>query len=344
MKAHEEFKRGERESKKPSGRFIRKYLLLPVLLCLVLLAGCIFNVSLVPQPGPLTEQAVSGEGRSKILLVDVSGLITGREKRGGLAGKTPSTVARIKEELDKAEKDGNIRGVIVRINSPGGTVTASDIIYHELREFRKKKGVPVYAVLMGIGASGGYYASLAADRIFAHPTTITGSIGVIAVKLNFEGLMKKIGVEEKSVKSGKLKDIFSPFRPDTPEERQILETIIGQLHARFVEAVAEGREGRLDRAAVKALADGRPYTAPQALEAKLIDDIGYLEDAVEAMKKSLGIERATVVAYRRPGEYKSTIYSTAPFENSGTINIINMDTDMLSGLSGVEFLYLWRGY
>lgn len=323
----------------------RKHAFISLLMCIAMLAGCAFvNVSLVARPGPLEEQVVSGKGAPKILLTDITGFISSQERKSGLVSRGQSMVDALKEQLKKAEEENDLAGVVVRINSPGGTVTASDIIFHELMEFKKKKDVPVYAVMMGIGTSGGYYASLAADRIYAHPTTITGSIGVLAVKMNIEGLMEKIGVEEKTVKSGKMKDIFSPFRPDTPEERKIMQGIIDQLHARFVDAVAEGREGKLRKDDINTLADGRPYTARQALEAGLIDEIGYLEDAIEAMKKERGIEEASVVTYVRPGEYKNTIYAAGPFENSGTINIINVNTDGLVGLPGVSFLYLWPGY
>lgn len=308
------------------------YILVPFLLF-----GCAFvNVSLTPTVQPLREKLIEGSGKPKVLVMDISGIISGKEKHG-FTKKRPSIVSRIKEELDKAESDRDIVGLIVKINSPGGTVTASDIIHHEITGFKKRKGVPVYAVLMNVAASGGYYAASAADRIYAHPTTITGSIGVIAVRLNLEGLLEKIGVEDKTMKSAEMKDIFSPLRPDTKEEREILQSILDQLHERFVEVVAEGRKGRLQPGEVEKLADGRPYTARQALENRLIDRIGYIDEAVAEMKGNLGIPEARLIMYERPGSPRETIYSTS----AGMASPIRIDSDMLLGLKSVKFMYLW---
>ena len=251
-------------------------------------------------------------------------------------------VAQIKEELKKAEGDSSIVGVIVKINSPGGTVTASDIIYHELMQFKKKIGVRIIACLTGLATSGGYYVASAADEIIAHPTTITGGIGVIAMKFNVEGLFAKIGVQEETIKSGDKKDIWSPFRPSTPEEREIIQTIIDQLHERFVKVVLAGREPLLNKEEIERLADGRIFTADQALELKLIDRVGYLDDVVKEMKKSLKLEEAKVITYYRPGSYKGTIYSGFPVTSCKEINLIAINGDGINPLSGLQFMYLWR--
>lgn len=213
-------------------------------------------------------------------------------------------VSLIRESLQKAEKDDRIAGLILRINSPGGTVTASDIIHHEIVEFRKRKNVPVLACIMSIGASGGYYVAAAADEIIAHPTAITGSIGVILMKFNVEGLMGKIGVEEQTVKSGDKKDIMSPFRKATPEEVKLGQVIIDQLYGRFLDIVMARTGNRLSRDELRKLADGRIYTAGQALEGKLVDRIGYLDDVIASIRKMAGDDSARVVSYYRPGTYK----------------------------------------
>ena len=219
----------------------------------------------------------------------MSGVVSEREKSGGMLSKgTPSMVDRIREALKKAEADDDIAGVIVRINSPGGTVTASDIIRHDIAVFRERRKLPVYACIMGVGASGGYYIATAADQIVAHPTAITGSIGVLLLKFNVEGLLDKIGVREQTIKSGDKKDILSPFRAATPEEQKLVQAIIDQLYARFLDTVISRPNNTLSRKELEILADGRIYTAEQALSARLIDKTGYLDDVIADMKKQAG--------------------------------------------------------
>ena len=318
------------------------------LLCLLitLFTSCAFvNVPIMPTMQPLEEQVLEGEGRSKIVLLDLTGTISAqkRDKGFGLKEKV-SPVALIKESLQKAEMDDNVAGVIIKINSPGGTVTASDIIYHELIDFKERKEVPVYASLMDVAASGGYYVASAADEIIAHPTTITGSIGVIAMKFNVEGLFSKIGIDEESIKSGDKKDIMSPFRPMKPDEREIIQTIIDQLYNRFIDVIVKSRYDSLSRREIETLADGRIYTAQQALKEKLVDRIGYIDDVIDEMKNDLGLDDARIVTYYRPGTYKSTIYSSTPIETEApsVINLIGISADRISPFDGVHFMYLWK--
>jgi len=316
------------------------------LICLVffIITGCaIIQIPLFPSMQPLEEQVLEGEGEAKILLLDISGIISEKKKPGGLGfTQKASLVARIKEELQKAKGDSSIAGVVIKINSPGGTVTATDIIYHELMQYKKQAGVRIVACLTGTATSGGYYVASAADEIIAHPTCVTGSIGVIAMKFNVEGLFAKIGVQEETIKSGDKKDIWSPFRPSTPEEREIMQTIIDQLHERFVKVVLAGRESLLSKKEIERLADGRIFTADQALELKLIDRVGYLDDAVKEMKKTLKLEEAKVITYYRPGSYKGTIYSGFPVTSYKEINLIAINGDGIDPLSGLQFMYLWR--
>src|SRR5262249_9481248 len=161
------------------------------------------------------------------------------------------------------------KAVIVRINSPGGTVTASDIMFKELQMFKQTAKVPVVAVLMDVAASGGYYVALGADTIVAHPTTVTGSIGVIMLTLDAEGLMHKLGGSAAAIKSGERKDMGSPFRAMTLEERQIFQIVIDGLQGQFLTRLVESRKIPMD--AAKRIADGRVYTAQQALDLRLID-------------------------------------------------------------------------
>ncbi len=308
-----------------------------------LLSGCAFvHVPLLAPAGPLAEQVLEGEGRKKILILDVSGVISEREKSGGMLSKgTPSMVDRIREALMKAEADDDIAGVIVRINSPGGTVTASDIIRHDISVFRGRKKVPVYACIMSIGASGGYYIATAADRIIAHPTAITGSIGVLLMKFNVEGLLNKVGVQEQTIKSGDKKDILSPFRAATPEEQKLVQAIIDQLYGRFLDTVMSRPNNTLTRKELEILADGRIYTAEQALSARLIDKTGYLDDVIGEMKNHLGVNQAKVVTYYRPGSYKGSIYTESSADASSLFNIVSI----LGGADLIpesQFMYLWQ--
>ena len=322
----------------------RNYVKTTLALSLILFsAGCTcFSVPLVQPEGKLDETVIAGKGKDKIVLMDVSGVISSKEKRSGLVpfrGET-SIVARLREELQKASQDKKIRGVILRINSPGGTVTASDIIYQEITRFKREHKLPVVACMMDVATSGGYYISIAADTIVAHPTSVTGSLGAIAIKLNAQGLLEKIGIEDETITTGDKKDIFSPLRPLTEEEKIIIQTMLNDFYQRFISLIAENRK-TLSLEQVKALADGRVYTADQALKNGLIDQIGYLEDVIELVKKRAGIDEAKVIMYHRPYSYKSNIYSQMTGADIKNLNLINLDLGSLVDGTGLRFMYLW---
>jgi protease IV len=307
------------------------------LLAVCTIHGCAFiSIPLSSRTQPLEEKVLEGEGRNKILLIDISGIISSEKKRSFADPDTgPDMVARVKEELDKAAEDEKVRAVILKINSPGGTVTASDIIYKEILKFKEKTGTYVTASLMDIAASGGYYIACASDTIVAHPTTVTGSIGVIAMKFNVKGLMDKLGVQEDSIKSGDMKDILSPFRPMTADEHKVIQNIIDSLQMQFMEAVVHGRKNlSLDK--LKPLADGRVFTAKQAFDAQLIDNIGYLDDAIEITKKGKDLKDARIITYRRPPTYKNNIYSQTSF------SIFNFGESEFVSYLPVRFMYLWN--
>jgi protease-4 len=318
-----------------------------VTLFFVLFSGCAgLNISLLPKTEPLEEKVLEGEGRPKVLLIDLDGVISFKDERESLISrKGPSKVAFFREALLKAEADPEIAGLIVRINSPGGTVAASDTIYHEIMSFKDKRKIPVYAYIMELGASGGYYVASAADRIIASPTAITGSIGVIAVKLNMEGLFSKIGISDETYKSGPKKDAWTPFRPSSAEEKKMLQEIVDRLYARFLGVVYLGRQKVLTEEEVRSLADGRIVTADDALKARLIDETAYLDETIHAMKKALHTENARVVTYVRPKTFTSNIYSEypeTPVQGRQVINLISMNGEDLTLFSGVQFMYLWN--
>jgi protease-4 len=323
---------------------IMRYLKWSTGVLLILLTSCAFiKIPLFPEKEGLQEQVLEGQGKAKILLVEVSGIISEKPQSKGLGlAEEASLVSRIKEELQKAEGDRDVVGIILRINSPGGTVSATDIVYHELMQFKNQRDVKVIACVTGLAASGGYYIASAADQIVAHPTSIVGSIGVIAMKLNVNEFLSKIGIQEETIKSVDKKDIWSPLRPSTPEETAIIQTIIDAFHERFVAVVLAGRGSLLSEKELEKIADGRIFTADQAVAVKLVDRIGYLDDAVKEMKDFFELEEAQVVTYYRSGSYKGTIYSAFPQAADKEINVIAIDGDSVSLGSGVQFMYLWK--
>jgi protease-4 len=314
------------------------------LLLLVALAasGCsVISIDLTPRVRPLEEKTVEGKGDAKILLMELSGVISD-EGVGPLLtiGSPPPRVpllVRFREELKKAKADDKVRALVLRINSPGGTVTASDILFREVDEFRRRAKIPVVAIMMDVAASGGYYVALAADTIVAHPTTVTGSIGTIMISVNARDLLDKIGLSPTTIKSGEHKDMGSPFRALTPEERTIFQSIIDDLQRQFVSKLIDRR--RLPADTARALADGRVYTAHQALQHKLVDRIGYMSDAIALARSAAGLDEARVVVYHRPREYRATYYA----KSEATAGGLDASLSQFAALAalGPRFLYLW---
>lgn len=303
------------------------------------LSGCsVISIDFTPRIQPLREQTVEGSGAAKVLLLDLSGVIS-EEPLFTLGSQAPqvSLLARVREELRKAEDDDQVRALVVRINSPGGTATASDILYRELSEFKARKKIPVVAAIVDVGASGAYYVALAADTIVVHPTTVTGSIGVVMLTLNAEGLLQKVGVSPLAIKSGAKKDMGSPFRGLTEEERAIFQGVIDDLYGRFVSLIV--KERRIPEAKVRAFADGRIYTARQAKELGLVDQVGYLENAVEVARQAARVSEARVIMYHRPREYRSNIYSGTPAPERLETSLVQLSSLLIG--PGPRFLYLW---
>lgn len=217
-------------------------------------------------------EGLSGIGAGKVGLVRITGLIAESE----------SAI----EQIRKFARDDSIQAIVLRVNSPGGGVGPSQEIYEEVRKLRGKK---VVVTSMGaLAASGGYYIACASEKIYANPGTITGSIGVIMNFVNVRDLVEKIGIRGMVVKSGEYKDIGSPVRDMKPGERRLLQGVIDNVHAQFVNAVAEGRG--LDRKQVLAIADGRIFSGEQARELGLVDTLGNLQDAVEEAGRMAKIE------------------------------------------------------
>ncbi len=192
------------------------------------------------------------------------------------------------EELQAFADDPLVKAIVIRIDSPGGGVAPSQEIYNAVNRVRREHNKTVVASMGTVAASGGYYIAVATDRILANPGTLTGSIGVIMQMANFQELLEKIGVKSVVVKTGKFKDLGSPFRPMVEEERQLLESVMNDTLSQFIEAVADGRS--MDAAEVELLADGRVFTGRQAKSVLLIDEIGDLHDAIKLAGELGGIE------------------------------------------------------
>jgi protease IV len=191
-------------------------------------------------------------------------------------------------ELKRFSENPSVKAIVIRIDSPGGGVVPSQEIHDAVKRVRSKNNKAVIASMGSVAASGGYYIAAATDRIVANPGTLTGSIGVIMETANVEGLLQKIGVEGIVIKSGKYKDVGSPLRKMSADERGLLQAVMDDVHKQFIEAVAEGRS--LELRAAQVLADGRIFTGRQAKEAKLVDELGDLEDAIQLAAEVVGIE------------------------------------------------------
>jgi protease IV len=207
-------------------------------------------------------------GGQRVAIVEIEGVIVDAN----------DALRELKDHLE----DPSVRAVVVRINSPGGVVGPTQEVYAAIQRLQKAKK-PVVASLGAVAASGGYYIAAAADQIYANPGTLTGSIGVIMQLANVEGLFKKIGVEYVVVKAGRFKDAGNPGRPMSPEERRIMQALLDDVHAQFIDAVVEGRH--LERAEVVRFSDGRIFSGQQAKELRMVDQLGGLEDAIEAAAK-----------------------------------------------------------
>ncbi|MDO8443208.1 MAG: signal peptide peptidase SppA [bacterium] len=258
-----------------------------------------------------------------IALVEISGVISE-------AGRT-NMVEDVKLMLQTAREDSRVKAIILKVESPGGGVNASNLIWNEVMKF-KKSGKPMVAFFNGIAASGGYYVSVPADKIIATPETWTGSIGVIMQMPNYSGLLKKIGVKYTTIKSGARKDMLSPYKPADKEDANIAQSLVDGAFDRFVQKVADGRN--MDEVKVRILADGRIYDSEQALNNGLIDQIGYIEDSFETAKDLAKIKTASLVQYKKKTDVFGDFF--AAFSSKPLIDIGQRISTLPPGL-----YYLW---
>jgi len=236
-----------------------------------------------------------GKSTKKIAVLNVDGVIQDTGSAGSLLSNGSFNFKDFMDQLNYAKEDNNVKGIIIRVNSPGGGVVESAEIHDKIVEIQKDTKKPIYVSMGATAASGGYYISTPANKIFASPETLTGSLGVIMEGINYGELAKKYGINFMTIKSGTYKDIMSPSRPMTNDEKKILQNMVNDSYDGFVKVISEGR--KLSEKRVRELADGLVYDGRQAKKLNLIDDFGYLDDVINHMKQDYQLKGAQVVQY-----------------------------------------------
>lgn len=321
------------------------------------LAGCLpsrVTIDLSPSTRDLEETAVIEEGGgSKVAMIELEGLISYSSDGGGLFSTGTSVVDAFVARLDRAGQDDRVVGVVVRVNSPGGTVAASETLYGELARFREETGKPVVVSMAEVAASGGYYVSLAADRIYAQEGSVTGSIGVLIQTVNFSEGMGRIGIVAPAVTSGENKALANPLEPVDPEHYAVLRQMVDGFYGGFVERVRARRTG-LATERFAELTDGRVMSGSDALSAGLVDALGGVREAFEAAKELAGVDRADLVRYHREGAAPGSVYAPARTGGAGGggVSVVlpgGVGGGLAGGLGGVLRLqpgvayYVWPG-
>jgi protease-4 len=323
-------------------------------LLLMLASGCreplqvMAGVRVIPElagPGnadgvqPLGVPNPDGDGDGPaIAVIDVDGLLLNTDFTGiGSAGENP--VSLFRERLDAAACNPCIHAVVVRINSYGGGVTASDIMWHDLVSFKERTGLPVVACLMDVGAGGAYYLATAADQIVAHPTSVTGGIGVILNVYNLQDALQQFNISAIPVRAGDKIDLGSPVRTMDDKQRKLLQTMANEFQSRFRDVVHESRPNVDMNDATNF--DGRVFTAGQARDRNLIDHVGYLDDAVTMAGRMAHVQNPRVVLLHRTNDKPHSAYAVTPNLPMGTnlipISLPGYDRSRLPG-----FLYMWQ--
>lgn len=319
---------------------------------LLALVGCgpvTFVMGLSPGNQQLVETVVKPSGKwfaSRVVVIDVSGVINNTEKRL-LWNRKENPVSLLDEKLAKAQRDTRIKAVILRINSPGGTVAASDAMYGIIERFKEESHKPVIALMTDIAASGGYYIACASDQILAYPTAITGSIGVIVQTVSLKPALTRIGIHTEALTSGPNKDAGSPLSDLTASHRAVLQTLVDDFYQRFLDVVRKARPN-IATDDFEQVTDGRVVTGLEGARVGLVDRTGDLFDAFELAKQLAGVEQADLVLYHRPMAYVGSPYTVpaAAAMEAGTgniqINLAQINLPDTPSRSQAVFYYLWQ--
>ena len=319
---------------------MKKWSWLMLIIVSVAFGGCSLpKFSLFPEAGPLKEVTLQGTGEQKVLVVTINGAVSDQPSQK-LLRSSPGMVQELVSELKRAEKDPQIKALLLKVNSPGGPVTASDILYHVISTYKERSGAKVVVSMMDVAASGGYYLSLPADWIMAHPTTITGSVGVIFMRPGISGFMSKYGLAMNVNKSGEEKDMGSPFREPTQQDDAIFQSLTDQMAERFYSLVEKHR--KLTPEQMKEVVTARVFTAAEAKKLGLIDQIGYLADAVTKAKSLAGLkEDAKVIVYRRHETEDDNIYNTSMSGSGNTTDARLPSLSQFLSIPETGFYYMW---
>ena len=315
------------------------------LLTLPLLGGCgvpSFLITPVANTNKLEEVTVkegSGWSRPKVALIEVEGMLM-NARQGGFLQPTENKLSLFTQQMEQAARDEDVKAVVLRINSPGGTVTCSDTMYEMVKEFREKTKKPVIASTQEVAASGAYYVACGADEIVAHPTSVIGSIGVIFETFDVSRGLDKLGIKSEAIKSGDLKDMGSPFKPLAPEARAVMQGMIDEYYVRFVSVVTTNRM-IADETKLRTATDGRVFSGQQALELGLVDRLGSLEDAIKLAKEKSNSPRAGVVMYKRPYGYRGSIYADSS-TRAPRANVLHLELPAEDLFLPRGFYYLWK--
>lgn len=340
---------------RPHLRIPRTFLAGLMLTTLALGGGCgapSFLVTPVANTNKIQEEEVQpGRGWSppKIVIIDVEGMLA-NARTGGLLQATENPVSKFDQQMERAAGDSSVKAVVLRVNSPGGTVTASDTMYEIVRRFKEKTHKPVVASTEEVAASGGYYVCCAADRIVAQPTSVVGSVGVIFEAMQFKGTLDKLGITADSVKSGSLKDMGSPFKALKENERVVMKEMVEEYFQRFVTVVSENRPVTekpvadltdYEHDAYAGVYSGRVFSGRRAVELGLADQTGQLQDALDLARKLAKAPNASAVLYKRPYGYGGSIYanSSAPAPQA---NVLRLELPESRALLPGGFYYLWQ--
>jgi protease IV len=311
-----------------------------------------FLITPVANANTLEESEVQpGKGMfpDKVAIIEVEGMLA-NIKTGGLLQATENPVSKFTQQLEQAERDPKVKAVVLRVNSPGGTVTSSDTLYEMITRFRAKTHKPVVTSAQEVMASGGYYVACASDKIVVQPTSIVGSVGVIFETMQFKGTMDKLGITASSIKSGSLKDMGSPFRLMRPDEEQVMQQMVDEYFTKFVGVVRSRRPvteapssdlSMYSKEGYAGIYSGRVWSGKKAVELGLADRTGLLSDALDLAKEMAHCPDAKVVLYTRPYGYGGSIYA-----NSSTptpqANVLRLEIPEATNLLPTGFYYLWR--
>ncbi|MBC1440720.1 signal peptide peptidase SppA [Listeria innocua] len=294
--------------------------------------------SIFADTSELTETVIEEGGADTIAVLSVDGTIQDTGEAGSLFSETGYNHAFFMDQLEEVRNNDAIQGVMLYVNSPGGGVMESAQIRDKILQIKKERKIPFYVSMGSMAASGGYYISAPADKIFASKETLTGSLGVIMQGYDYSELMKKLGVSDNTIKSGAYKDIMSGTRPMTDDEKKIMQSMIDDSYNEFVKVVATGRG--MSEEQVRKIADGRIYDGRQAKENGLIDAFGYQEDALEALKKEKDLKDATVIQYDAPESF-SSLFSVAAQKMSGQNADITQLIKLTGTLKAPRMMYLY---